>query len=96
LSKMKPELEELVRRALRNLSPDYVPDDDEEPLTGTITKDEADEVEAEIARRVYAGFDTLVPRLASRLPHLTGEQLDAIELELQNVLAPLGKRPGLN
>ena len=84
-----------VRRIMRNLSPDDDEDDDE-PLTGFITREEADEVEAEIARRVYAGFDTLIPRLAARAPHLTGEQLDAIELELQKALAPMGKRPGLN
>ena len=93
---MKPKLEELVRRALRNLSPDYVKDDSEPPLTGVITEAEADEVEDEIARRVYAGFDTLVPRLRAKLPRLTDAQLDAIELELQRALAPLGKRPGLN
>ena len=93
---MKPELEELVRRTMRNLSPDYVPDDSEPPLTGVITQAEADEVEAEIARRVYAGFDKLVPRLRAKLPHLTSDQLDVLETELQRALAPLGKRPGLN
>jgi hypothetical protein len=31
---MKPRLEELVRLAMRNLSPDYVEDEPEEPLTG--------------------------------------------------------------
>jgi phage terminase Nu1 subunit (DNA packaging protein) len=93
---MKPKLEELVRRAMRNLSPDYVEDESEEPLTGYITKDEAEEVQTEIARRVYAAFDTLRPRLAARLPHLTDAQLDVLDRELQRALAPLGKRPGFN
>jgi hypothetical protein len=93
---MKPELEELVRRALRNLSPDFVEDDSEPPLTGFITQDEAEEVRTEIARQTYAAFDKLRPRLAARVPHLTDAQLDVLETELQRALAPLGKRPGLN
>jgi phage terminase Nu1 subunit (DNA packaging protein) len=93
---MQPVLEELVRRAMRNLSPDYVEDESEEPLAGYITKDEAEEVRTEIARRTYEAFDKLRPRLASRLPHLTSDQLDVLERELQRALAPLGKRPGLN
>jgi hypothetical protein len=49
---MKPELEALVRRAMRSLSPE-VEDESEPPLRGFITKEEAEEVETEIARRVY-------------------------------------------
>jgi hypothetical protein len=93
---MKPVLEELVRRAMRNLSPDYVEDPSEPPLTGHITQAEAEEVRVEVARRVYTAFDKLRPRLASRLPHLTGDQLDVVERELQHALAPLGERPDLN
>jgi hypothetical protein len=93
---MKPELEELARRAMRSLSPDYVEDESEPPLKGCITKAEAEEVRTEIARRVYAAFDTLRPRLAARLPHLTDAQLDVLDRELHGALAPLGKRPDLN
>jgi hypothetical protein len=84
---MRPELEELVRRAMRNLSPDYIEDPSEPPLTGYITQAEAEEVRTEIARRTYTAFDKLRPRLAARLPHLTDDVLDVLERELQNALA---------
>jgi hypothetical protein len=61
---MKPELEELVRRAMRSLAPDFVEDPSEPPLEGYITQAEAEEVRVEIARRTYAAFDKLRPRLA--------------------------------
>jgi hypothetical protein len=97
---MKPELEELVRRAMRNMDPDYVADENEKPLSGTITREEAAEVEAEIARRVYARFAGLWPRIAPQLAHFPAEQRAALEqafeTELARALAPMGKRPGLN
>jgi hypothetical protein len=93
---MKPELEELIRRAVRNLSPDYIEDPSEPPLTGYITEAEAEAVRVEVTRRMYTAFDTLRPRLAARLPQLTGEQLDVLDRELHGALAPLGKRPDLN
>ena len=93
---MKPELEELVRRVMRSLAPDYEEDPSEPPLEGYITQAEAEEVRTEIARRMYTAFDQLRPRLAARVPHLTEAQLDVVERELNRALAPLGKRPGLN
>jgi hypothetical protein len=86
-----------VRHIMRNLHPDgaeAVPEVDGVPEF--LTAAEVDEVNAEIARRLYGVVDTVRDRIASRLPHLTEDQLAALDRELHGVVAPIGKRPGLN
>jgi hypothetical protein len=87
----------VVRYILRNLhpdGPDAVPE--VEGLPEFLTRAEVDEVNAEITRRLYAGIDKMRDRIASRLPHLTPDQLATLDRELHGVMAPVGKRPGLN
>jgi hypothetical protein len=87
----------MVRHILRNLhpdGPDAVPE--VEGVPEFMTPAEVEEVDAEIARRLYGVVDTVRDRIASRLPHLTEAQLAALDQELHGVMAPVGRRPGLN
>jgi hypothetical protein len=87
----------VVRHIMRNLHPDG-PDaaPEVEGVPKFMTPAEVDEVNAEIARRLYAGIDKMRDRIAARLPHLTEDQLAALDRELHDVVAPVGRRPGLN
>jgi hypothetical protein len=90
-------VEAMVRHILRDLhpdGPDAVPE--VEGLPEFMTPAEADEVNAEIVRRLYAGMDRMREGILAKLPHLTEDQLAAIDQELHNAIAPVGKRPGLN
>ena len=90
-------VEATVRHIMRNLHPDgaeAVPE--VEGVPEFLTRAEVDEVDAEIVRRLYEGFDAMRERIAARLPHLTEDQLAVLDRELHDAIAPAGKRPGLN
>jgi hypothetical protein len=90
-------VEATVRHLMRNLHPDgpeSVPE-----VAGVpefLTPAEVEEVDAEIVRRLYGVADTVRDRIAAKLPHLTEDQLAALDRELHGVVAPVGRRPGLN
>ena len=87
----------MVRHIMRNLhpdGPDAVPA--VEGVPEFMTPAEVDEVNAEVTRKLYAVVDTVRDRIAARLPHLTADQLAVLDQELHGVVAPVGKRPGLN
>jgi hypothetical protein len=90
-------VEAVVRHIMRNLHPDgaeAVPA--VEGVPDFLTPAEVDEVDAEIVRRLYGVLDTVRDRIAAKLPHLTDAQLAILDRELHGVVAPVGKRPGLN
>ena len=87
----------MVRHIMRDLHPDgaeAVPEVDGVPEF--MTAAEVDEVNAEVTRRLYAVADAVRDQIAAKLPHLTEDQLAALDLELHGVVAPVGRRPGLN
>ena len=88
----------MVRDIMRNLHPDgaeAVPE--VEGVPEFMTPAEVDEVNAEVTRRLYAVVDTVRDQIAARLPHLTPDQLAALDRELNHAIAPtVGRRPGLN
>jgi hypothetical protein len=94
-------VEAMVRHILRDLhpdGPDAVPE--VEGVPEFMTPAEVDEVNAEIVRRLYEGMDRMREGVLAKLPHLTEDQLAALdaalERELARAIAPIGKRPGLN